>query len=95
MELNSKIYVAWHRWLVWSAIVRRLQNLWYTNIVYRKHSELDLLDYNAVKDFFEKEKPEYVFLAAARVWGIVSNNTYPAEHIYENLQIQNDVVHCS
>ena len=95
MELNSKIYVAWHGWLVWSAIVRRLQVLWYSNIIYRTHSELDLLDYNAVKEFFEKEKPEYVFLAAAKVWGIVSNNTYPAEHIYDNLQIQNNVVHCA
>ena len=95
MELNSKIYVAWHRWLVWSAIVRRLQSLWYSNIIYRTHSELDLLDYNAVKKFFEKEKPEYVFLAAAKVWWIVSNNTYPAEHIYDNLQIQNNVVHCA
>ena len=95
MESNSKIYVAWHRWLVWSAIVRRLQSLWYSNIIYKTHSELDLLDYNAVKEFFEKEKPEYVFLAAAKVWGIVSNNTYPAEHIYDNLQIQNNVVHCS
>ncbi len=95
MELNSKIYVAWHKWLVWSAIVRRLGSLWYSNIIYRTHSELDLLDYNAVKDFFEKEKPEYVFLAAAKVWGIVSNNTYPAEHIYDNLQIQNNVVHCA
>lgn len=95
MELNSKIYVAWHRWLVWSALVRRLESLWYSNIIYRTHSELDLLDYNAVKEFFEREKPEYVFLAAAKVWGIVSNNTYPAEHIYDNLQIQNNVVHCS
>lgn len=95
MELNSKIYVAWHRWLVWSAIVRRLQSLWYSNIIYKTHSELDLLDYNVVKEFFEKEKPEYVFLAAAKVWGIVSNNTYPAEHIYDNLQIQNNVVHCA
>ncbi len=95
MELNSKIYVAWHRWLVWSAIVRRLQSLWYSNIIYRTHPELDLLNYNAVKKFFEREKPEYVFLAAAKVWGIVSNNTYPAEHIYDNLQIQNNVVHCA
>ncbi len=95
MESNSKIYVAWHRWLVWSAIVRRLESLWYSNIIYRTHSELDLLDYNAVKEFFGKEKPEYVFLAAAKVWGIVSNNTYPAEHMYDNLQIQNNVVHCA
>ena len=95
MELNDKIYVAWHKWLVGSAIVRRLQDLWYTNIVYRTHSELDLLDYNATKEYFEKEKPDYVILAAAKVGGIVSNNTYPAEHIYDNLQIQNNVVHCS
>jgi len=95
MELNSKIYVAWHRWLVWSAIVRRLQSLWYSNIIYRTHSELDLLDYNAVKNFFEEEKPEYLFLAAAKVWGILSNNAYPAEYIYDNIQIQNNVVHCA
>lgn len=95
MELNSKIYVAGHKWLVWSALVRRLESLWYSNIIYRTYSELDLMDYNAVKEFFEKEKPEYVFLAAAKVWGIVSNNTYPAEHIYDNLQIQNNVVHCA
>ena len=95
MELNSKIYIAWHKWLVWSALVRRLSSLWYSNIIYRTHSELDLLDYNAVKEFFGKEKPEYVFLAAAKVWGIVSNNTYPAKHIYDNLQIQNNVVHCA
>ena len=95
MELNSKIYVAWHRWLVWSAIVRRLHDLWYSNLILKTHSELDLLDYEAIKKFFEEEKPEYVFLAAARVWWIVSNNTYPAEHIYENLQIQNNVVHCA
>ena len=90
MELNSKIYVAWHRWLVWSAIVRRFQNLWYSNLILRIHSELDLLDYAAIKSFFGKEKLENVFLVVARVWWIVSNNTYLAEHIYENLQIQNN-----
>lgn len=93
MELNDKIFVAWHRWLVWSAIVRRLESLWYKNIITKSHSELDLMDYNTTKSFFETEKPDYAFLAAAKVWWIVSNNTYPAEHIFNNLQIQNNVVH--
>lgn len=95
MELNEKIFVAGHRWLVWSAIKRVLEKKWYKNIVTRTHFELDLMDYNATKDFFEQEKPDYVFLAAAKVWWIIANQTYPADFIYKNLQIQNNVIHCS
>ena len=92
---NSKIYIAGHRGLVGSAIVNNLQAKGYTNLVYRTHSELDLIDSKAVSEFFEAEKPEYVILAAAKVGGIVANNTYRAEFIYENLQIQNNIIHQS
>ncbi len=95
MELNSKIYIAWHKWLVWSAILRQLKKFWYTNLIYKTHQELDLLNYEKVKVFFEKEKPEYIFLAAAKVWGIIANNNYPADFIYTNIQIQNNVIHSS
>ncbi len=95
MLLNSKIYIAWHNWLVWSAILRKLKKEWYTNLIYKTRKELDLLDYNQVKDFFEKEKPEYVFFAAAKVGGIMANNDYPADFIYQNLQIQNNIIHQS
>ena len=95
MKKNSKIYVAGHRGLVGSAIVKNLESKGYTNLVYRTHKELDLLDANAVAEFFESEKPEYVILAAAKVGGIVANNTYRADFIYENLQIQNNVIHQS
>ena len=95
MQKNSKIYVAGHRGLVGSAIVKNLQEKGYTNIITRTHSELDLTDQQAVAEFFKKEKPEYVFLAAAKVGGIVANNTYRADFIYENLQIQNNVIHQS
>ena len=95
MELNDKIFVAWHKWLVGSAIVTRLQHLWYTNIITKSHSELDLMDYNSSKDFFEHEKPDYVFLAAAKVGWIMSNQLYPADYIFNNLQIQNNVIHLS
>jgi len=95
MKKNSKIYIAGHRGLVGSAIVKNLKSKGYTNLVYRTHKELDLLDYEAVADFFTKEKPEYVILAAAKVGGIVANNTYRAEFIYENLQVQNNVIHQS
>ena len=95
MEKSAKIYVAGHRGLVGSAIVRNLQDKGYTNIIYRTSSELDLKDQKATQDFFEKEKPEYVILAAARVGGIVANNTYRGQFIYENLQIQNNVIHQS
>ena len=95
MEKSAKIYVAGHRGLVGSAIVRNLQDKGYTNIIYRTSSELDLKDQKATQEFFEKEKPEYVILAAARVGGIVANNTYRGQFIYENLQIQNNVIHQS
>lgn len=93
MEKTSKIYVAGHRGLVGSAIVRRLQSEGYNNLILKTHIELDLLDQKAVTDFFVTEKPEYVFLAAAKVGGIMANNTYPAQFIYENLQIQNNIIH--
>jgi len=95
MKKNSKIYIAGHRGLVGSAIVKNLESKGYTNLVYRTHKELNLLDSNAVVEFFQAEKPEYVILAAAKVGGIVANNTYRADFIYENLQIQNNVIHQS
>jgi len=85
VKKNSKIYVAGHRGLVGSAIVSNLKTKGYTNIIGKTHNELDLLDQQAVASFFESEKPEYVFLAAAKVGGIVANNTYRANFIYENL----------
>ena len=95
MDKNSKIYVAGHKGLVGSAIVKNLNSKGYDNIVTRTHSELDLMDQKAVCEFFKKEKPEYVVLAAAKVGGIVANSTYRADFIYENLQIQNNVIHQS
>lgn len=92
MELNSKIYVAGHRGLVGSAIVRNLEAKGYTNIVYRTHNELDLTNQADVQAFFKEEQPEYVILAAAKVGGIHANNTYPADFIYDNLMIQNNVI---
>ena len=93
MTKTSKIYIAGHRGLVGSAIVKNLESKGYTNLVYKTHKELDLLDSKAVANFFENEKPEYVILAAAKVGGIIANNTYRADFIYENLQIQNNVIH--
>jgi len=93
MDKNSKIYIAGHRGLVGSALVRNLKAQGYTNIVCKTRTELNLLDYQAVADFFAKEKPDYVFLAAAKVGGIHTNNTHPAEFIFENLQVQNNVIH--
>jgi GDP-L-fucose synthase len=95
MNKNSKIYIAWHRWLVWSAIVRKLEEDWYNNLIFKTSKELDLTDNNQVKDFFEAEKPEYVFLAAAKVWWILANSQFPADFIYTNLQIQNNIIHNS
>ena len=92
MNKDAKIYVAGHRGLVGSAIVRNLQDKGYTNIIYRTHKELDLTNQEAVRTFFQEEKPEYVFLAAAKVGGIHANNTYPADFIYDNLMIQNNVI---
>lgn len=93
MEKTSKIYIAGHRGMVGSAIMRRLQTEGYGNMVTRTSKELDLRNQAAVADFFEKEKPDYVFLAAAKVGGILANNTYRAEFIYDNLMIQNNVIH--
>jgi GDP-L-fucose synthase len=95
MEKNSKIYVAGHRGMVGSAIVRKLQEKGYTNIIVRTHQELDLTDQKATREFFEKEKPEYVFLAAAKVGGILANNTYKADFIYQNLMIAANVIEAS
>jgi GDP-L-fucose synthase len=92
-DLNQKIYVAGHRGMVGSAIVRNLQSQGYSNIVTRTHAEMDLTDQAAVKAFFEQEKPNQVYLAAAKVGGIHANNTYPAEFIYDNLMVQNNVIH--
>ena len=92
-DLNQKIYVAGHRGMVGSAIVRNLQAQGYTNIVTRTHAQLDLTNQQAVKTFFEAEKPDQVYLAAAKVGGIHANNTYPAEFIYDNLMMQNNVIH--
>ena len=92
MNVNSKIYVAGHRGMVGSAIVSDLQSRGYKNIIFRTSLELNLIDQQAVASFFESEKPEYVFLAAAKVGGIVANNTYRADFIYENLMIQNNVI---
>ena len=92
-DLSQKIYVAGHRGMVGSAIVRTLQAQGYSNVVTRTHAEMDLTDQAAVKSFFEKEKPDQVYLAAARVGGIHANNTYPAEFIYDNLMVQNNVIH--
>ncbi|MBI2995888.1 MAG: GDP-L-fucose synthase [Candidatus Melainabacteria bacterium] len=95
MERKSKIYVAGHTGLVGSAIIRELKNQGYKNLITKTHEELELLDYKKVFSFFKDEKPEYVILAAAKVGGIYANSTYPAEFIYENLQIQNNIIHNS
>jgi GDP-L-fucose synthase len=95
MEFNSKIYIAGHKGLVGSAIWKTLTNRGYTNLIGRTIEKLDLMDPNAVNQFFEAEKPEYVFLAAAKVGGIVANSTYRGQFIYENLMIQNNVIHQS
>lgn len=95
MEFSSKIYIAGHRGMVGSAIMRNLQKLGYANIITRTSAELDLRNQQAVSSFFETEKPDYVFLAAAKVGGIQANNTYRADFIYENLMIQNNVIHAA
>lgn len=95
IEKNAKIYIAGHRGLVGSAILRNLKEKGYNNFILKTHAELDLTNQTAVADFFTKEKPEYVFLAAAKVGGIVANNTYRGQFIYENLMIQNNVIHQS
>lgn len=95
MEKNAKIYVAGHQGMVGSAIIRKLQKEGFTNCVTRSSKELNLIDQHAVADFFVSEKPDYVFLAAAKVGGIVANNTYRAQFIYENIMIQSNVIHYS
>ena len=95
MEKDAKIYIAGHRGMVGSAIHRKLSELGYNNIVTRTSSELDLRNQQAVADFFDQEKPDYVFLAAAKVGGIMANNTYRADFIYENMAIQNNVIKSS
>jgi GDP-L-fucose synthase len=95
MNKTDKIYIAGHRGMVGSAILRKLKAEGYNNIVSRTSSELDLRSQQAVFDFFETEKPDYVFLAAAKVGGIMANNTYRAEFIYDNMQIQNNIIHAS
>ena len=95
MSKEAKIYVAGHRGLVGSALVRKLHENGYNNLVLRTHTELDLLNQQATADFFTKEKPDYVFLAAATVGGVLANNIFPAQYIYENLEIQNHIIHNS
>ena len=95
MDEHSKIYVAGHRGLVGSALVRRLQAAGFTNLLLRTHAELDLTDERAVRAFFDAERPEHVFLAAAKVGGIVANNSFPAEFIRDNLAIQTNVIHAA
>jgi GDP-L-fucose synthase len=95
MEKTSKIYIAGHRGLVGSAILRKLRELGYKNIVYKTHQEVDLTRQEKVEEFFDQERPEYIFLAAAKVGGIWANNSYPAEFIYSNLAIQTNIIHAS
>jgi GDP-L-fucose synthase len=95
MEKGSKIYVAGHRGMVGSAIIRKLKKEGFTNIIVRTSAELDLRNQEAVNRFFEQEKPEYVFLAAARVGGIMANNTYRADFLYDNLMIEANVIHAA
>ena len=92
MEKNAKIYIAGHRGMVGSAIIRKLNAKGFENIIFRTSSELDLRNQQAVSDFFQKEKPDYVFLAAAKVGGILANNTYRAEFLYDNLMIQSNII---
>ncbi|EOA6670773.1 GDP-L-fucose synthase family protein [Campylobacter jejuni] len=95
MKKNDKIYIAGHRGLVGSAILRKLKDNGYENLIYKTHSELDLTDQSAVKFFFEKEKPDFVFLCAAKLGGMDAHRKFRAEFIYDNLQIQNNVIHQS
>ena len=95
MNKNAKVYVAGHRGMVGSAIVRQLQAAGFTNIIIRTSAELDLRNQQTVADFFAAEKPNYVFLAAGKVGGIVANNTYRAEFIYDNLMIVSNIIHQS
>lgn len=95
MNNNEKIYIAGHRGLVGSALVRRLNAVGFTNLTVRAHDELELTDQAAVRQFFKSERPDYVFLAAAKVGGIYANNTYPADFIYDNIGVQTNVIHAA
>lgn len=95
MNKDAKIYIAGHRGMVGSAILRKLTKEGYSNLIFKSSSELDLRNQAAVESFFNLEKPEYVFLAAAKVGGIVANNTYRADFLYENLAIQNNIIHAA
>ncbi|VVB94122.1 GDP-L-fucose synthase [uncultured archaeon] len=95
MNKNSRIFIAGHRGMAGSAIKRKLESRGYTNLVYRTRGELDLTNQQAVNEFFRSQRPEYVFLAAAKVGGIMANSTYPAEFIYENLMIEANVIHAA
>ncbi len=95
MDLSAKIYVAGHRGMVGSALVRNLKAQGYTNLIHKTHQELDLCIQQDVNTFFEERKPDYVFLAAAKVGGIQANNTYRADFIYENLMMQNNIIHAA
>ena len=95
MNLNDKIYIAGHRGLVGSAIVRQLESRGFTNLLMRTHKELDLINQAQVQDFLQKEQPDYVILAAAKVGGIHANNTYPADFIYQNMMIEANVIHAA
>src|SRR6187431_2599695 len=93
MEKSAKIYIAGHKGMVGSAMHRKLVKEGFTNIIVRTSKELDLTNQQAVSDFFAKEKPDYVFLAAAKVGGIVANNTYRADFIYQNLMMESNIIH--
>lgn len=93
MDKNSKIYIAGHRGMVGSAILRKLESEGYNNLIYKTSSELDLRNQDTVKSFFAEEKPDYVFLAAAKVGGILANNTYKADFLYDNLMIESNIIH--
>src|SRR3954462_1249986 len=95
MNTNDKIYIAGHKGMVGSAILRKLQEEGYTNIITRSSTSLDLRNQAQVAEFFEQEKPDYVFLAAAKVGGILANSLYGADFLYDNLQIQNNIIHSS
>ena len=95
MDKDSKIYVAGHRGMVGSAIVRELKRQGYNNIITRTHAELDLVSQQAVNEFFEKEKPEYVFLAAAKVGGIIANSTALADFMYDNMMLEMNVINAA
>ena len=95
MDKMSKIYLVGHRGLVGSALKRKLESKGYDNLIFRTHKELDLTNQQSVNEFFEQDNPDYVFLAAAKVGGILANNTSPAEFIYENLMIEANIIHAS